>query len=80
MLISEQPGRLMAIFILGPFLLYSGRKYEDKLLILLGSLFILYEIFWVINYEPKTILLDFQESSSNHDIHKTRDATTTINV
>ena len=79
MLISEQPGRLMAIFILGPFLLYSGRKYEDKLLILLGSLFILYEIFWVINYEPKTILLDFKESSTNQDIHKTHD-TTTINV
>ena len=80
MLISEQPGRLMAIFIFGPFLVYSGRKYEDKLLILLGSLFILYEIFWVINYEPKTILLDFQESSTNQDIHKTHDATTTINV
>ena len=79
MLISEQPGRLMAIFILGPFLVYSGRNYEDKLLILLGSLFILYEIFWVINYEPKTILLDFKESSTNQDIHKTHD-TTTINV
>jgi len=79
MLISEQPGRLMAIFILGPFLVYSGRNYEDKLLILLGSLFILYEIFWVINYEPKTILLDFKESSTNQDIHKTY-TTTTINV
>lgn len=80
MLISEQPGRLMAIFILGPFLVYSGRIYEDKILILLGSLFILYEIFWVINYEPKTILLDFKVSSMNNDIHKTTDAMTTISV
>ena len=53
--ITEQPGRLIAIFILGPYLIIKGSKFNDTILIILGIIFILYELFWIINYEPRTI-------------------------
>ncbi len=55
MLISEQPGRIFAILVIGPYLIYKGYKFRDNILIYLGILFILYELFWIINYDPKTI-------------------------
>ncbi len=52
---SEQPGRIFAILIVGPYLIYKGYQFEDNIMVYLGILFILYELFWVINYEPKII-------------------------
>jgi len=53
--ITEQPGRLIAIFILGPYLVIKGSKFNDTILIILCIIFILYELFWIINYETRTI-------------------------
>ena len=58
---SEQPGRIFAIFFLGPYLIYCGYKYNNLLLILLGIIFILYEIIWVILYEPKKIYIFYKK-------------------
>ena len=55
MCITEQPGRLIAIFILGPYLVIKGSKFNDTILIILCIIFILYELFWIINYETRTI-------------------------
>ena len=30
--ITEQPGRLIAIFLLGPYLIYIGKKYNNLML------------------------------------------------
>ncbi len=57
MQITEQPGRYFAILFLGPYLIYTGKKYHDKILFYIGILFIIYELFWIIYYKPKTILL-----------------------
>ena len=57
MQISEQPGRILAIFIFAPYLIYKGYKFDDKLLEFFGILFIIYEIFWLINYDAKIIEL-----------------------
>jgi len=53
--ITEQPGRLFAIRIFGPCLVIKGSKFNDTTLIILCIIFILYELFWIINYEPRTI-------------------------
>tara|TARA_B100000780_G_C21050963_1_gene422073 strand:+ start:602 stop:826 length:225 start_codon:yes stop_codon:yes gene_type:complete len=53
--ISEQPGRIFAIFVVGPYLIHKGYQFEDNIMIYLGILFILYELFWIINYDPKII-------------------------
>ena len=57
MIISEQPGRFFAIIIVGPFLIYKGCKYKDNILKILGIVFILYELFWIVNYNPKKIII-----------------------
>ena len=60
---SEQPGRIFAIFFLGPYLIYCGYKYNNLLLILLGIIFIVYEIFWVVLYEPKKIYVFYKKKN-----------------
>lgn len=57
MIISEQPGRVFAIIIVGPFLIYKGCKYKDNILKILGIIFIIYELFWIVNYSPKKIII-----------------------
>ncbi len=53
--ISEQPGRLFAIFILSPYLIFCGYKYKNIILFILGILFFIYELFWITFYNPKNI-------------------------
>lgn len=46
-------GRLFALFIFGPYLVYCGRKYKDVSLIILGVLLILWDgikIFFQVYY------------------------------
>lgn len=62
---SEQPGRLVAIILIAPYLIYCGYIYNNIYLIVLGIIFMIYEIFWVIFYKPKTI--DFNLESDNID-------------
>tara|TARA_Y100000591_G_C21670650_1_gene612733 strand:+ start:401 stop:604 length:204 start_codon:yes stop_codon:yes gene_type:complete len=62
---SEQPGRLLAIILIAPYLIYCGYIYNNIYLIVLGIIFMIYEIFWVIFYKPKTI--DFNFESHNID-------------
>jgi len=35
--------RILAVFIIGPLLIYKGNKYNDKLLITIGVLLILWD-------------------------------------
>ena len=55
MKISEQPGRIFAILLFAPYLIYCGIKYKNYLLFILGIMFIIYELIWVIFYRPKYI-------------------------
>ena len=57
MIITDQPGRVFAIIFLAPFLINCGYKYDNVLLILIGIIFFIYELFWIIFYEPKKILI-----------------------
>ena len=56
--ISEQPARIFAIIIFGPYLIYKGSHIKDNILIFFGFILILYELFWIINYNPKTITIN----------------------
>lgn len=55
MLRSDQPGRLFAFFVLAPYLVHTGFKYKDNSLILIGCIFAMYELFWIICAEPKRL-------------------------
>ena len=55
MKITDQPGRLFAIFIFAPLLIYKACIYNDKSLLFLGILLFLWDLFWILNYSPKTL-------------------------
>tara|TARA_B100001057_G_C22465674_1_gene800647 strand:- start:209 stop:379 length:171 start_codon:yes stop_codon:yes gene_type:complete len=55
MKITDQPGRIFAVFVFGPLLILKGVKFKDNLLILLGILIMIYDSFWLINYPSKKI-------------------------
>ncbi len=48
MINTDQPGRIVAIVLLAPYLLRLGTKYEDTSLKLLALGFVVYELFWVL--------------------------------
>jgi hypothetical protein len=53
------------IILIAPYLIYCGYIYNNIYLIVLGIIFMIYEIFWIIFYKPKTI--DFNFESYNID-------------
>ena len=38
MIITDQPGRILAVFVFAPFLIYKGKLYKDNHLIMFGFL------------------------------------------
>ena len=57
MKISDLAGRLLAILILGPYLIYKGYIIKDNILIFLGVVSLLYELLWVLNIKPNIVTL-----------------------
>ena len=55
MIISEQPGRLIAVLIFAPLLIYKGYNYEDYYLIIFGILLFIWDLFWIITYPAKKV-------------------------
>jgi len=53
--ITDQPGRVLAIFIFSPLILCKGINYEDKFLILFSLLLFFWELLWLTKYGPKKI-------------------------
>lgn len=52
-IITDQPGRVLAVFVFGPILIYKGRKYDDGFLLFFGVLLILWDLYWLLFKEPK---------------------------
>ncbi len=58
MKLTDQPGRIFAIFIFAPLLIYKGYIYNDYILILLGILLFIWDLYWILNYPPKNIIIE----------------------
>lgn len=41
-------GRISAVFLIAPFLIFSGKKYDDRILITIGVLLIIWDGFKLI--------------------------------
>ena len=65
MTVSDQPGRLFAILVFAPFLIFRGISYQDALLTILGIALFFYEIFWIITAPPQHATLPFSNSAEN---------------
>lgn len=54
MIVTDQPGRIFAVIIFAPYLVYRGLVYRDTLLTMLGLALFLYELFWLLSQPPRT--------------------------
>ena len=55
--VTDQPGRFLAVFVFGPILLYKGAityKY-DWFLICFAIILIVWDLYWIIFKAPQTI-------------------------
>ena len=61
MRVTDQPGRFLAIFVVAPFLMlcsfrlfkYQNECFLASMLLVLGIVFFVYELWWITNYPPK---------------------------
>jgi len=53
MLKNDQPLRIIAVIFLAPYLIYSGKKCNNKNLIFLGILFLIVEIYCLLFVKSK---------------------------
>ena len=49
---NDQPGRLLAVFLFAPILIYKGHKYSDNFLILFGLLLFLWDLYHILYTKP----------------------------
>jgi len=52
-MITDQPGRIFAVFIFAPVLINKGIFYGDVLLILFGVALLIWDLYWLLFAEPK---------------------------
>ena len=66
MIITDQPGRYFAIFILCPLLIiFAYLIYKNKIknsvisiiIVIFAVIFFIYELFWILNYPSKKIII-----------------------
>ncbi len=54
--ITDQPGRILAVFVLGPIILYKGAVvYKDWFLILFAIILIMWDLWWIIMRPPASL-------------------------
>lgn len=56
-MITDSYGRLFAVFIFSPILVYKGSIYNDIVLIFLGIILLFYECFWIFTSGPQVTYL-----------------------
>ena len=47
-IITDQPGRIFAVFVFSPLLILKGIQYDDLLLHCLGASLLTYDLFWLV--------------------------------
>ena len=64
--ISDQPGRILAVFVLGPIILYKGLvTYKDWFLICFAIVLILWDLWWIICKPPREQVNNNNQSNYN---------------
>ena len=64
--ISEQPGRLLAVFVFAPLILYKGIMYSDWFLIAFAILLFAWDMYWLA-FKPAATYAKAQAANSNRD-------------
>ena len=62
-IISDQPGRILAVFVFAPILLFKGIKFRDLFIIVFAVLLFTWDLYWLIYKAPceRVISVDLQQ-------------------
>jgi hypothetical protein len=52
---SDQPGRVLAVFVIAPILLYKGYKYHDWFIFIFAIILFFWDLFWLVTQPPKKL-------------------------
>lgn len=50
---SDQPGRIIAVFIVAPILLYKSCKYNDMFILIFSIILFVWDMYWLIIEPPR---------------------------
>lgn len=50
---TDQPGRLIAVFIIAPILAYKALKYHDTFIGVFSIVLFIWDLYWLLYAEPK---------------------------
>lgn len=53
--LSDQPGRVLAVLVFAPLILYKGYKYHDRFLIIFAILLFIWDLYWLTSKPPRTM-------------------------
>jgi len=50
---TDQPGRIIAVFIISPILLYKSHKYKDWFIFIFSIILFSWDLYWLVCEPPK---------------------------
>jgi hypothetical protein len=61
---TDQPGRILAVFVISPILLWKGLQYKDWFIILFAVVLFGWDLYWLLMKEPCKKALSKAEAES----------------
>jgi hypothetical protein len=49
---SDQPGRIVAVFVVSPILLFKGTVYGDPFIQCFSVLLFVWDLYWILHHPP----------------------------
>jgi hypothetical protein len=50
--VTDQPGRVLAVLVVAPYLAYRGLRCGDPLLVAIGVVLFAWDLYWLLHREP----------------------------
>jgi hypothetical protein len=54
--LGDQPGRLLAVTVFGPIILYKSLEYNDVFLLIFAALLIIWDAWWLFFKKPQIVV------------------------
>ena len=52
--LTDQPGRILAVFVIAPILLYKGYIYQDKFIIAFAVILFFWDLYWLFTQPARS--------------------------
>lgn len=52
---TDQPGRILAVFIFAPLIAYKACLYDDTFLLIFSIMLFIWDLYWLIYKVPRSI-------------------------